>query len=341
MAEVTTGTSWNVYDANTMSPKEIYGRVLTELAKEDDRIVGVTADLAKSTNMGIFYNAYPERVINVGIAEQNMMGVAAGLAKVGFIPFASTFGAFACMRAGEQFRTDICYQKLNVKVVATHSGVSFGAAGSTHHCTEDFSIVKAFPNVTLIAPADGEETGQAIKAIVKKDGPCYVRIGRGFELPCPESDAIPFEIGKAKTVVDPEGADCTIIACGICVRQAVQAAQDLDKYDNIKVRVVNMHTIKPIDADTIMKAVADTRRIITVEEHNVIGGLGDSVAAVIAESGKGCAFTKVGIPDCFAQIGYPEDLYAYYGLDSDGIADKVREVMKRDFEQDEVWEDEV
>lgn len=338
MAEVT-GTAWTAYDANTMTPREIYGRVMAELGKTNPKIVGVTADLAKSTNMGLFEAVFPERTVNVGIAEQNMMGVAAGLAKVGFIPFASTFGAFASMRAGEQLRTDICYQNLNVKVMATHSGISFGAAGSTHHCTEDLSIIKSFPNITLIVPADGNETAEAVKAVVDMVGPAYIRIGRGFEPPCEENATIPFKIGKAKTVV--EGTDIAVITCGVCVRPAVQAAQDLKKFDNLSVRVINMHTIKPIDKETILKAVVDTRRIITVEEHNTIGGLGDSVAAVIAESGKGCAFEKVGIPDIFAEIGYPEDLYAYYKLDSDGIADKIREVMGRDFEADEDWTDEV
>ena len=337
MAEVT-GTSWNVYDANTMTAKEIYGRVLAELGKTNEKIVGLSADLSKSTNIGNFEKAFPKRFVNVGIAEQNLFGVAAGMAKSGLIPFASTFGAFASMRAIEQLRTDICYQRLNVKVIATHSGVSFGSAGTTHHVTEDLSILRAIANLTVIVPADGIETANAVKACLDINGPVYIRIGRGFEPPFYEAENYGFKIGKGVEVHG--GSDVAIITCGVCVLQAVMAAKFLQK-EGISVRVINMHTIKPIDKDIVLKAVLDTRRVITVEEHNVIGGLGDAVASVIAESGKGCAFKKVGIPDEFSVIGYPEDLYAHYKLDADGIADSVREVMKREFEEDENWDDEV
>ena len=332
-----TGTSWSVYDANTMTAREIYGKVLAELGKTNDKIVGVSADLVKSTNMGNFEKPFPERVFNVGIAEQNLFGVAAGLAKTGLIPFASTFGAFAAMRGIEQIRTDICYQNLPVKVIATHSGISFGSAGSTHHVTEDFSILRAIPNMTLIVPADGFETANAVKAAVDINGPVYIRIGRGFEPPFNKDENYGFEVGKGIEV--HAGSDITIFACGITVLQSVMAAKDLAK-EGISVRVVNMHTIKPLDKDIILKAVMDTRRILVAEEHNTIGGLGDAVASVIAESGKGCAFKKAGIPDEFSVIGYPEDLYAHYGLNADGIAMSVREVMKAEFEEDENWDDE-
>lgn len=340
MAEkATTGTTWNAYDANTMSAKEIYGRVLKELASKNDKIVGVTADLEKSTNIGIFGKEFPDRMFNVGIAEQNLFGVAAGLAKVGLIPFASTFAVFAALRAGEQVRTDICYQNLPVKIIATHGGISFGQAGTTHHCTEDIAIMKSFPNMTVIVPADGAETGRAVEACLDIPGPVYIRVGRGFEPPYHKDNNFEFEIGKGELIKD--GTDVTIITCGIGVVQSAFAAEELKAVDGISVRVINIHTIKPIDKEIILKAVKETRRIVTIEEHNVIGGLGDSVASVIAESGKGCAFTKLGLQDEFSVVGYPEDLYSHYKMDSAGIAESVRAIMGREFEADEDWSDEV
>ncbi len=334
-----TGTTWTCYDADTMTAREIYGRVLADMSKADDRLVGLSADLAKSTAIALFEKEQPGRFFNVGIAEQNLMGVAAGMAKMGLIPFASTFAAFASMRAAEQVRTDICYQNLPVKIIATHSGISFGSAGTTHHCTEDIAIMRSFANMTVIAPADGTETANAVRACVDLPGPVYIRIGRGFEPPFYETDDYGFEIGKAVTV--KEGTDLAVITCGIGVLQAVEAARTLEEADGLSVRVINMHTIKPIDTEAIMKAVTDTRRIITVEEHNTLGGLGSAVADVIAASGKGCAFTKLGLPDVYSEVGYPEDLYAYYKLDADGITETIREIMKIEFEEDEDWEDEV
>ena len=334
-----TGTTWTCYDSNTMTQAEIYGAVLTALGEKDPRIVAVTADLAKSTKIGVFGEKFPDRFINVGIAEQNLFGVAAGLAKSGLIPFASTMAAFASMRAAEQVRTDICYQNLPVKIIATHSGVAFGQAGSTHHCHEDLAIMRAFPNLTVIAPADGIETANAVRAALEIDGPVYIRIGRGFEPTYYEKEDYGFQVGKAVTL--KEGTDITIICCGITVLQSMEAARLLGELDGLSVRVVNMHTLKPLDEETVLKAVTETRRIITIEEHSTIGGLGDAVADVIARSGKGCAFTKAGLPDCFSEVGYPEDLYAHYRLDSNGIIDNVRELMGRDFEEDESWEDEV
>ena len=334
---VITGTNWNAYDAATMTAREIYGRTLAELGKQNDKIVGLTADLEKTTAITHFGEAFPDRFFNVGIAEQNMLGIAAGLAKAGLIPFASTMAVFACLRAGEQLRTDIAYQNLPVKIIATHSGISFGHAGTTHHCTEDFALMRAIPNLTVICPADGIETSKAVQACVDTPGPVYIRIGRGFEPPCYESDDYAFEIGKAVTM--REGTDLTIICCGIAVLQAINAARTLKDSDGLSVRVVNMHTIKPIDRDAVLSAVEDTRRILTIEEHNTEGGLGDAVASVIAGSGKGCVFKKHGIQDTFATIGYAEDLYAHYGLDANGIVDKVREMMGLEFEADENWDD--
>lgn len=334
---VITGTNWNAYDASTMTAREIYGRTLAALAEGNDKIVGLTADLEKTTAIKFFADKFPDRFFNVGIAEQNMLGIAAGLAKAGLIPFASTMAVFACLRAGEQLRTDIAYQNLPVKIIATHAGISFGHAGTTHHCTEDFAILRAIPNMTVICPADGIETSKAVQACVDTPGPVYIRIGRGFEPPCYENDDYTYEIGKAITM--REGTDLTIICCGIAVLQAVNAARTLAENDGLSVRVINMHTIKPIDKEAILKAVSETRRILTVEEHNVLGGLGDAVASVIAESGMGCVFRKHGLQDTFAVIGYAEDLYAHYGLDANGIVDQVREMMGREYEPDENWED--
>ena len=331
------GTTWTTYDANKMTSKEIYGKVLAELGEVNDKIVGVTADLAKSTNIGNFGDRFPDRLFNVGIAEQNLLGVAAGLAKTGVIPFASTFAIFACLRGGEQVRTDIAYQNLPVKIIATHGGLSFGPAGSTHHCTEDYAVMRAIANMTVVIPADGFETAKAVRACVDVPGPFYMRVGRGFEPPLHDDENFEFTIGKAMLL--HEGSDLTIIACGTPVLQALEAAKDLAN-EGISVRVVNMHTLKPIDKEAVMSAVVDTRRILTVEEHNIIGGLGDAVAAVIAESGKGCAFTKLGIPDEYSVIGYPEDLYARYKLDATGIAETVKELLGKEIEADEDWTDE-
>jgi len=334
----TTGTTWNCYDSNTMTQAEIYGQVLAELGEKDERIVGLTADLANSTKIGVFGKKFPERFFNVGIAEQNLFGIAAGMARSGLIPFASTFAAFASMRATEQVRTDICYQNLPVKIIATHAGVSFGQAGSTHHCLEDIAIMRAFPNMTVIVPADGIETANAVRAAMALPGPVYIRIGRGFEPAFHEREDYGFQIGTAIRV--REGTDLAIIACGIAVLQAAEAAREL-AFEGVSVRVIDMHTLKPLDRSEVLLALSDTRRILTVEEHSVIGGLGDAVAEVIASSGKGCAFRKLGWNDEFSVVGYPEDLYAHYGIDAGGIAKASREMLGRDFEADDNWDDEV
>ncbi|MFP4502147.1 MAG: transketolase family protein [Candidatus Hydrogenedentota bacterium] len=339
MSSTDSTLTWNVYDADKMTQREIYGTVLAALGEKYPQIVGLSADLAKSTKIGTFGDKYPERFFNFGIAEQNMFAAGAGMAKAGLIPFISTFSAFASMRASEFVRTDIGYQNLNAKIIATHGGMSFGAGGATHHCTEDLSIVKAFPNFTLIVPADGIETAHAVTKCLDIDGPVYIRIGRGFEPRVFDTDDYGFEIGKAVTM--QEGTDVTIIATGTTVYHAVQAGKILAETDNLSVRILNMHTIKPIDEEAIMKALVDTRRIITVEDHNIIGGLGSSVADVIAASGKGCVFHKLGLPDTFAPHGYPEDLMNMFKIDTDGILESVREVMGKEFEEDEDWEDEV
>lgn len=333
------GLSFTMIDTTNLSTTEIYGKVLCELGEKHPEIVGLSADLAKSTKIGLFGKKFPNRFFNVGIAEQNMLGIAAGMAKAGLVPFVSTFAIFTSMRALDQVHTDICYQNLNVKMIATHAGLSFGQAGSTHHCTEDIAIMRSMANMKIIVPADGIETAHAVQAAYETSGPMYIRINRGFDHRLYENMDYGFEFGKAVELVD--GTDLTVIACGSCVYQAVQAAKILSEVDGIKVRVLNMHTIKPIDKEAILKAVHETRRIITVEDHNVFGGLGSAVAEVIAEGGKACAFRRLGIPDVFSIIGLHEDLMSYYKIDTNGILENVREVMGMDFEEDDNWEDEM
>jgi transketolase len=332
------GLTWTIADADHMTQAEIYGEVLTRLGAENEKIVAMTADLAGSTKIGRFQKDFPDRFINLGVAEMNMMGMASGLASTGYIPVVSTFAAFAALRCAEFVRTDLCYQTRNVKIIATHSGTSFGQAGTTHHCTEDLAVMRSFAGMTVIAPADSYETANAVIAAVDREGPVYIRIGRSFEPPLHKSMDFDYEIGKAIQI--HEGTDITVIACGRAVLSALEAAE-IAQQQGLSVRVLDMHTIKPIDAGAVMSALLDTRRIITAEDHNVIGGLGSAVADVIATSGKGCVMRKLGLQDEFSIVGYPEDLLHRYKIDADGIVEAIQEVMKTDFEADEDWEDEV
>ena len=332
------GITWTVDDADHMTQAEIYGEVLTQLGRQNDKIIALTADLAGSTKIGRFEKDFPDRFFNVGIAEMNMFGIASGLASVGYIPVVSTFAAFAALRSAEFIRTDICYQNRNVKIIATHSGTSFGQAGTTHHCTEDFSIMRAMAGMKVIAPADAYETAKAVAAAIEDEGPVYIRIGRSFEPPLHKSLDFDWEIGKAIKL--HEGTDITVIATGRTVVGALEAAE-IAKQQGLSVRVLDLHTIKPIDAEAIISALMDTRRIITVEDHNVEAGMGSAVADVVAASGKGCVLKKLGLQDEFSIVGYPDDLLNYYKMDADGILEAIEEVMKMDFEEDEDWEDEV
>lgn len=321
------GLTWTVDTLDELTQAEIYGKVLTALAKTRPEIVFLTADLAKSTKMKEFVQAYPKRFFNLGIMEQTLMTVAAGMSLAGKHPFVSTFGAFASMRACEQVRTDICYQGTNVKIMATHSGLSFGQAGTTHHCLEDIAIMRTFAGMTVIVPADSFETAQVVRALVDFKGPAYVRLGRGFEFPAYENDQFHFEIGKANTL--HEGKDLTIIACGVGVEGGKEAAEFLKHDEKIEVRLVDMHTIKPIDRQAIIRAAKETGGIITVEEHSIIGGLGSAVAEVLAEEQLAVPFKRLGIQDEWAVIGYPEDLYEHYGISANGIREAVLTMLKK------------
>ena len=321
------GLTWTVETLDELTQAEIYGKVLTELAKTRPEIVFLSADLVKSTKMKEFVQAYPERFFNLGIMEQSLMSVAAGMSLAGKHPFVSTFGAFASMRACEQVRTDICYQGTRVKIMATHSGLSFGQAGTTHHCLEDLAIMRAFAGMTVIVPADSFETAQVVRALVDFPGPAYVRLGRGFEFPAYENDQFSYQIGKANTL--HEGKDLTVIACGVGVEGGKEAAEFLKHDEKIEIRLLDMHTIKPLDREAVIRAAKETGGIITVEEHSIIGGLGSAVAEVLAEEGIAIPFKRLGIKDQWAMIGYPEDLYEHYGISANGIRESVLKMLNR------------
>lgn len=266
------GLTYTVEETTKLSTAEIYAKVLADLAEEHPEIVTLTPDLAKSTKVGVFEQRFPDRFYNFGIAEANMIGAAAGMAACGLVPFTSSFAIFNSMRALDQVHTDVCYPNLPVKMIGSHAGLSFGQAGTTHHCTEDLAIMRSMANLAVICPADGIETANAVVAAYERPGPVYLRINRGFDQVVYDRMDYGFEIGRAVQL--HEGTDLTLIACGSGVFQAVQAAQELAATDGVQVRVLNMHTIKPIDAEGIRAAVQETRRIITVEDHTVIGGAG-------------------------------------------------------------------
>lgn len=356
------GMTYTAVSSTKMATAEVFGQKIGEIAAKDKRVVAITADLAKSTKIGDFRKNTPDRFFNVGIAEQNAVGLAAGMALSGLIPFVSLFAQFASLRAADQVSADLCYQNVNVKLIGTHSGTSFGQSGSTHHALNDIALLRTFPNMTVIVPADGIEAGKAVEAIYKKVGPCYLRLNRGFDMVIYKDEKnCKFEIGKANIMVD-NGDDLAIIACGSCVYQAMQAASALKADYKINAKVINMHTIKPIDKDAIVKAVEKTRRIITVEDHQVAGGLGSAVSEVIVENGKACAFKRLGLQDKFSAVGLQEDLMSDNEIDSNGIIKTAVEMMKhskvvdidsdgkkskaikfdnRTFEVDVVWDDEV
>lgn len=333
------GMAYTMTDTTKLSTAECYGIALCELGEEHNDVVALTADLAKSTKIGMFGEHFPDRFFNVGIAEQNLFGVAAGMAKNGLIPFASTFAIFTAARSLDQIHTDICYQNVPVKIIATHAGTSFGQAGSTHHALIDMACMRTLPHMTVICPCDGAETYHAVKAAYDIEGPVYIRINRGFDQVIYKNvDDCKFEWDKSTLMND--GTDITVIACGSCVFEAMQAARIAKADGGLSVRVINMHTIKPIDREAVLKAVAETRRIITVEDHEVMGGLGSAVAEVVAESGKGCAFKMLGHQNAFSTIGLQEDLLALAKIDANGIAEIIQEMMHADFEADDDWADE-
>lgn len=307
-----------------IATREAYGKALADLAGTNKNVVVLDADLSKSTKTADFKNVAPERFFNMGIAEANMMGVAAGLSTCGKIPYVSTFAMFAAGRAFEQIRNSICYPKLNVKVCATHAGLTVGEDGATHQSVEDISLMRSIPNMTVINPADAVETAAAIKAIAEFNGPCYVRLGRMAVANVNDESSYKFEIGKGITLA--EGTDVTIIATGIMVEAALEAKDELAK-DGISARVINIHTIKPIDTDLIVKAAKETGTIVTAEEHSIIGGLGSAVSEVVGEEYP-VPVLKVGIKDTFGESGKPNELLEKYGLTSKDIVAKVKKALE-------------
>ncbi len=304
--------------------RESYGEALTELAEKYPELVVLDADLAAATKTGIFKKSYPERFFDCGIAEANMMGVAAGLAASGKIPFASTFAMFAAGRAFEIVRNSIGYPGLNVKIGATHAGISVGEDGATHQCNEDIALMRTIPGMTIINPADDVEARAAVEAAILHKGPVYMRFGRLAAPVFNDKNTYKFELGKGITL--REGKDVTIIATGLMVSEALAASEKL-KEDGISAGVINIHTIKPIDEEIICNAARNTGMLVTVEEHSIIGGLGSAVAEVVTE----CApvpVIRIGVNDEFGHSGPAADLLCEFGLCSDNIVKKVKEVVK-------------
>lgn len=307
-----------------IATREAYGKALARIGQENENIVVLDADLSKSTKTADFKKVCPERFINMGIAEGNMMTVAAGLAACGKIPFASTFAMFAAGRAFEQIRNSICYPKLNVKVCATHAGITVGEDGASHQSVEDISLMRSIPNMVVISPSDAVEAEAAIEAVTKYDGPCYVRLGRSGVSVVNDNEDYKFEIGKGITL--REGKDVSIIATGIMVEAALEAANILAE-EGIKARVINIHTIKPIDEELITKAARETGLIITAEEHSIIGGLGSAVAEVVT-SNLPVPVMRVGIKDTFGESGKPAELLKAYGLTTEDIIKAVKKGLQ-------------
>jgi transketolase len=313
-----------VTQAQKVATRDAYGDALVGLGKKRNDVVVLDADLSGSTKTSKFAKAFPDRFFNIGIAEQDMMGTAAGLAIAGKLPFVSTFAVFATGRAWEQVRQSICYPNLSVKIVASHAGVTVGEDGGSHQSVEDIAVMRVIPHMTVIVPADGPETVQAIEAAALHKGPCYVRVGRN-KVPTLFGADYTFKIGKAH--VFHEGKDAAIIATGIMVAEALKA-RDLLKAEGIDAGVINMSTIKPLDAGAVIAAAKRCGAIVTAEEHSIIGGLGGAVAEVLAESAP-APLVRIGVKDTFGTSGDYEGLLNHYGLSANDIAGAVKEAVKK------------
>ncbi|MBQ9699149.1 MAG: transketolase family protein [Lachnospiraceae bacterium] len=303
-----------------IATRDSYGNALVECGKENPNLVVLDADLAEATKTGIFKKAFPERHIDCGIAECNMVGIAAGLAATGKIPFVSSFAMFAAGRAFEQVRNSVAYPHLNVKIGATHAGISVGEDGATHQCNEDIALMRSIPGMVVINPSDDVEAKAAVKAAIEHDGPVYLRFGRLAAPVINDTPDYKFELGKG--VVLREGKDVTIVATGLCVAEAVAAAEKLAA-DGVSAKVINIHTIKPLDEELIIAAAKETRKVVTVEEHSVIGGLGSAVCDCLSEKAP-TPVLKIGVNDVFGESGPAVKLIAKYGLDAEGIYNKVK-----------------
>ncbi len=308
-------------EVKKIATRDGYGEALVKLGAEHEDIVVLDADLAEATKTNLFKKAFPERHIDCGIAEANMIGIAAGLAATGKVPFASTFAMFAAGRAFEQIRNSVGYPCLNVKICASHGGISVGEDGATHQCNEDFALMRAIPGMVVLNPSDAVEAAAAVQAIYDYNGPVYMRLGR-LAVPVINDRAdYHFELGKG--VILRDGRDLTIVATGLCVDPALKAADKLAA-DGIHARVINIHTIKPLDEDLIVAAAKETGRIFTVEEHSVIGGLGSAVCEALSEKAP-TKVTRIGVKDVFGESGPAAQLLAKYELDGDGVYRQIKE----------------
>lgn len=303
--------------------RDAYGKALVELGGINDKIVVLDADLAAATKTGMFKKAYPDRFFDSGIAESNMMGVAAGLATTGYTVFASTFAMFTAGRAYEQVRNSIAYPHLNVKIGATHAGISVGEDGASHQCCEDIALMRVIPGMVIINPADDIEARAAVFAAAEYEGPVYMRFGR-LAVPRIFDESYKFELGKAVTL--REGSDVTIIATGLMVNEAIEAAKALAD-EGISAEVINIHTIKPLDKEAIIRSAAKTGAVVTAEEHSIIGGLGGAVAEALCESGKPVPVVRLGVNDVFGRSGPAVELLHIYGLDAQNIVAKAKQAI--------------
>ena len=311
-------------EVKKIATRESYGNALVELGAEHDNLIVLDADLAAATKTGVFKKAYPDRHIDCGIAECNMMGIAAGLSTTGIVPFASTFAMFAAGRAFEQVRNSIGYPHLNVKIGATHAGISVGEDGATHQCNEDIALMRTIPGMVILNPADDVEAKACVKAAYEYNGPVYLRFGRLAVPVINDRPDYKFELGKG--VVLREGKDVTIVATGLCVSSSLEAAEKLAA-DGIDAKIINIHTIKPLDEELIVAAAKETGKVVTVEEHSVIGGLGSAVCDALAEK---CPVPvkKIGVQDVFGESGPAAALLAKYKLDGEGVYEQVKEFCK-------------
>ena len=311
-------------EVKKIATRESYGNALVELGAEHDNLIVLDAGLAAATKTGVFKKAYPDRHIDCGIAECNMMGIAAGLSTTGIVPFASTFAMFAAGRAFEQVRNSIGYPHLNVKIGATHAGISVGEDGATHQCNEDIALMRTIPGMVILNPADDVEAKACVKAAYEYNGPVYLRFGRLAVPVINDRPDYKFELGKG--VVLREGKDVTIVATGLCVSSALEAAEKLAA-DGIDAKIINIHTIKPLDEELIVAAAKETGKVVTVEEHSVIGGLGSAVCDALAEK---CPVPvkKIGVQDVFGESGPAVALLAKYKLDGEGVYEQVKEFCK-------------
>lgn len=306
------------------STREGFGQAMVELGEKNKNVVALCADLTESLRLTAFKNSFPERFVEVGVAEQNLVGVSAGLALAGKIPFAGSFAVFSPGRSWDQLRVSVCYSNLNVKIIGGHAGLTVGPDGATHQALEDIAMTRVLPNLTVVVPCDAEQTRAATHAIAKHVGPCYLRLGRD-KTPTITKPDTPFTLGKAQVL--EEGSDVTIIACGVMVAAALAAAKSIRQYNKIKVRVINLHTIKPLDKSVIVKAAMETKCIVTAEEHQMAGGMGSAVAELLSEHYP-VPIIRVGVKDTFGESGQSQELLTKYGLTQNDIEKAVWKVLE-------------